>query len=217
LTFDAHGTTTNEGYQGVFFKWGSLVGVSPAQTNNGDPDIDDDHFLETTPVYAPDGSGGWTITTYSDWENIPYWKHGLYGDVIDDEDQIIGVGDICRYLNSAYRLPTINEFGTSYANWDSTNPTTVPVDGGWVRSSGWPSSFANVVATPNGQADLIGAGLGYAKNVTMDNLMLLASGYRHYTDFSLGGVGNLGYYWGGSADGSDYAHVVRVNGNGHSR
>jgi hypothetical protein len=46
LTFD----TTDEGhqgYQGVLFKWGSLVGVSPALTAGADP------FSTATPVYIP--------------------------------------------------------------------------------------------------------------------------------------------------------------------
>jgi hypothetical protein len=43
------GTTddTNKGYQGVFFKWGSLVGISPAQTGSSD------NFTQYTPLYVP--------------------------------------------------------------------------------------------------------------------------------------------------------------------
>jgi hypothetical protein len=46
LTFD---TTNkgNQGYQGVFFKFGSLVGISPARTNGSDD------FSTSTPIYVP--------------------------------------------------------------------------------------------------------------------------------------------------------------------
>jgi hypothetical protein len=50
LTFalaDATGSSRNEGYQGVYFKWGSLIGISPVKTY-GDP-----CFSSTTPVYMP--------------------------------------------------------------------------------------------------------------------------------------------------------------------
>jgi uncharacterized protein (TIGR02145 family) len=46
LTFDAT-DKGNQGYQGVFFKWGSLVGISPTQTSGSN------NFTNTTPVYMP--------------------------------------------------------------------------------------------------------------------------------------------------------------------
>jgi hypothetical protein len=48
LTFVPAGTDlTKQGYQGVFFKWGSLVGVSPAKTGTSDV------FSGSTPIYVP--------------------------------------------------------------------------------------------------------------------------------------------------------------------
>jgi hypothetical protein len=46
LTFDREVTETpyNQGYQGVYFRWGSLVGISPAGT-----------FSNSTPLYVPYG------------------------------------------------------------------------------------------------------------------------------------------------------------------
>jgi hypothetical protein len=58
LTFDPYQadgrTAPNKGYQGVFFKWGSLVGISPAPTEvPGSPGTMTINFLPTTPVYIP--------------------------------------------------------------------------------------------------------------------------------------------------------------------
>jgi hypothetical protein len=52
LTFiPADGTTDYQGYQGVFFKWGSLVGVSPALTPGAK--VGGKAFSGTTPIYVP--------------------------------------------------------------------------------------------------------------------------------------------------------------------
>jgi hypothetical protein len=47
LTFDTQ-ENGNQGYQGVFFKWGSLVGVSPAQVGGSDAFLSQD-----VPIYVP--------------------------------------------------------------------------------------------------------------------------------------------------------------------
>jgi hypothetical protein len=56
LTFvPADGITDNQGYQGVFFKWGSLVGISPKGDFSGD-----------TPIYVPynyPDDPKWKLTT----------------------------------------------------------------------------------------------------------------------------------------------------------
>jgi hypothetical protein len=45
---------TKQGYQGVFFKWGSLVGISPAETEDpGLPGTKTQMFIYATPVYVP--------------------------------------------------------------------------------------------------------------------------------------------------------------------
>jgi hypothetical protein len=66
LTFvAATGNTDKEGYQGVFFKWGSLVGISPAQTEV--EGVMEDEFSGATPVYIPNyvagGSSTWIPST----------------------------------------------------------------------------------------------------------------------------------------------------------
>jgi hypothetical protein len=53
LTFvPASGSTAYQGYQGVFFRWGSLVGISPAQ-KSGSNDTEKDAFDGTVPLYIP--------------------------------------------------------------------------------------------------------------------------------------------------------------------
>jgi hypothetical protein len=47
LTFDTQ-ENGHQGYQGVFFKWGSLVGISPAQAGGSDEYLD-----KTVPIYVP--------------------------------------------------------------------------------------------------------------------------------------------------------------------
>jgi hypothetical protein len=114
-------------YQGVFFKWGSLKGISPI-TNNGstawDPDVD--------AVYAPDGgnTGTWhlganaltSIKAYNSGTDkglgaISLTDLGTEGQ-IDEND---ATGDICKFLSahnhsgnftigSKWRLPTADEY-----------------------------------------------------------------------------------------------------------
>jgi hypothetical protein len=88
LTFDRQ-PLGHENYQGVFFKWGSLVGISPV--GDGDSAIT---------IYVP-GVGAQTISasTYGSWGAIPG-----------------GSSDICTSIDNAWRLPTQAEFGYN-ANW----------------------------------------------------------------------------------------------------
>jgi hypothetical protein len=58
LTFDVT-DQEHQGYQGVFFKFGSLVGISPAQVGNSTD------FSTATPVYIPTYVAGGTSTWHS--------------------------------------------------------------------------------------------------------------------------------------------------------
>jgi hypothetical protein len=58
MVFDLNGTTTHESYQGLFFKYRSLVGTSPV----GD-------FSNSTPIYKVGSSSS---STASDWDQVPY-------------------------------------------------------------------------------------------------------------------------------------------------
>jgi hypothetical protein len=72
LTFalaETTGTNRHGGYQGVFFKWGSLVGVSPAQVSGSFPDGFTYNNSTPAPVYKPTynattpTSSSWSYTT----------------------------------------------------------------------------------------------------------------------------------------------------------
>jgi hypothetical protein len=87
LTFDRT-PLGHENYQGVFFKWWSLVGISPV--GDGDSAIT---------IYVP-GVGAQTISTssYGSWGSIPG-----------------GSSDVCTSIDNDWRLPTVLEFGSGSA------------------------------------------------------------------------------------------------------
>jgi hypothetical protein len=130
LTFAAPGTTDKQFYQGVFFRWGSLVGVSPVQTSSSD------NFSTTaTPIYVPvdnvnKGSITWKRTnltaarsayswntqqffySYYDFDYIPAVNTGTAPDPADNYLASSGVhapssykGDICKYLTGQPNVP----------------------------------------------------------------------------------------------------------------
>jgi hypothetical protein len=141
LTFDAPGAAlNNQRKQGVFFKWGSLVGISPAGAEG-------DVFGSTTPVYIPvftsSSSKSWSTTnSYSTWGDIAgesvsgsgalnasRFSTWLMDDARNTDNDYAywkaRKGDICRYISEngygptsdKYRMPTAYEFGakTSYS------------------------------------------------------------------------------------------------------
>jgi hypothetical protein len=99
LTFDTT-DKDHEGYQGVFFKYGSMVGVSPVG------------FSSTTPLYKPNGIA---TGNYATWAHIPYVPINT---PIPEPDIAALTGDICKYISDgAYRLPVGGEFGSSAGDW----------------------------------------------------------------------------------------------------
>jgi hypothetical protein len=130
LTFDAMGKTDHALYQGVYFKFGSLVGVSGSEAMD----------VNTTTMYVPDYNAlnqwdsDWHPSTiaaegWTDWDDIPYitpvsgnYPLFLYERNISDFEDM--KGDICKYIGdtgagpSGYRMPTYDEFETGYGVWD---------------------------------------------------------------------------------------------------
>jgi hypothetical protein len=86
LTFDAPGASeSDQRKQGVFFKWGSLVGISPALNATGESEYAKTYFdAEQTVIYVPTYTSGppasasWLAPTtaddqgWADWASIPY-------------------------------------------------------------------------------------------------------------------------------------------------
>jgi hypothetical protein len=120
LTFDAPGSGSVA--QGVFFKWGSLIGISAgaegvygydSSTNPyPDPDFNFADYGPNTTLYYP--GGGTTTAQYMPWSDIPSRENesipsgtNLESYLSDDERNAISAGtgwdvykgDICRYIS----------------------------------------------------------------------------------------------------------------------
>jgi hypothetical protein len=168
MTFD----TTDKGhirYQGLYFKWGSLVGISPvgAWVNS------------STPVYK---AGETTSSTYSTWDAIPY-DNTTSGIMTYGYNVSTLKGDICKYIDAGYRLPHVGEFSANSGAFEWGTP--------WVRVNG--ADF-NIITVPtdktNGTYNINPA----ARNTTNGGATFPASGHRAYNDGSLAAVGTYGYY-----------------------
>jgi hypothetical protein len=221
LTFDEYyengSTAPHKGYQGVFFKWGSLVGISPV----GD-------FGYTIPLYVPYGYSSdpkWKKTNgnaiaadgtipyasnWTAWGDIPYWDSGhgspteFYNTyMLDPERNNLAAyqglrGDICQYLSTKtgvvsgdYRLPMPWEFG--YSSY--TDGVAGYVHEGWSRNG-------NFVAQTSNKDDgtYNSASLSYAQNGTMGGVVFPTSGNRpsyvyQGAAFSATHLGQNGFYW----------------------
>jgi hypothetical protein len=151
LTFELNGVPIDDArqrYQGVFFKWGSLVGISPQRV---DPTLTGT-YLQTNPyivsgAYAPryaptynatepENSTWAKLTTALGWDQIPSFYNisftvgGERADSFADKtttEYPNQRGDICRYLGhtnpalAGYRMPTLVEL--LYGGYDSFNYT----------------------------------------------------------------------------------------------
>jgi hypothetical protein len=117
-----------QGYQGVYFMWGSLVGISPAggDFDNSGTDL---YVPSTPPLWLKQNAatGAWGTLA-----NIPRVQSGSivsipwldnhtsrnYLSEIHDTAQVNFRGDICRYLtgksgvpDGTWRMPNAREFG----------------------------------------------------------------------------------------------------------
>ncbi|MDR0938141.1 MAG: hypothetical protein LBN29_02130 [Mediterranea sp.] len=115
--FEPSSTTANSGfYQGVLFRWGSLVALSP----KGDPNTEQIRvYLPSNvpatasyvmPTYSPSyaASSGVPEWTGLNWSDIPgYDSSPLPYPIVADENEENYFGDICAYLTKGmWRLPT---------------------------------------------------------------------------------------------------------------
>jgi hypothetical protein len=210
LTFDPHGSNANTRYQGVYFRWGSLIGISPVgdysssstvlykPTNTSDPVGASRTWVETT--------GSDNAWTGNDWADIPYYTaESDYGKgektLLENPDFEHYVGDICNYIDENYRMPTGLEFDTirTASAYSSTN-------GGFAHDD---------TDMPDSSPDDIAGKYRFKTNYgTLTCLVLPASGHRKYDTAALGSVGNYGDYWCGSAYSSGNAYDLTFGGSG---
>ncbi|MDR1004066.1 MAG: hypothetical protein LBL97_03550 [Prevotellaceae bacterium] len=187
LTFDDENTHTHGKYQGVFFKWGSLVGISPAGSssttrtvyqptyNTGSPQ--ESTWTTTTMSYS-------TITSYFSDLTKPIENHFVnYFEALDNKTALYAAskGDICRYLSTEtgqvagnWRMPTgeeLNALGNLNTLWTKTDSfesiTDVNADG----TTPMPAILYN------------------------GTTHFPASGQNNYNDGSISTMGTSGKYW----------------------
>jgi hypothetical protein len=134
LTFSQVGDRSKEMYQGVFFKWGSLVGVSPTQYSPGSSNV----FNANDTIYVPNDNATktnitWarttptlaTCVTSNNWGSVPYvnvsYPSSVNMDYTDDyltrdydsgtgdasggHNPAVYKGDICKYLSGQPHTP----------------------------------------------------------------------------------------------------------------
>jgi hypothetical protein len=159
MTFDVTHTNTKY-YQGVGFFWGSLVGISPmtAATNN-------------ITLYLPTGGGNWnpapTTVGSSAWGSfgsIPYTtatsatnatsENFLYNQTLSTY-----TGDICKYIDPAWRMPNADEFGSAsnYSSWNNGTTSSNAAGTGMVTAGR--TYTAGSVFLPGGGYQSAGAAL----------------------------------------------------------
>jgi hypothetical protein len=196
LTFDTS-PNANPMRQGVMFKWGSLVGVSPVGT-----------WVDySTPIYKPTGTTPvtFTKTTAASFTAIPvldigsasisgYYVPNYVSDNTVD-DPVAGTGDICRYIGvvdptrAGYRLPNYDDCHFPYEEllemwwYDKLYLYGDP----WTKLAG--SSWQEVSTTNDDGTSILTSGM------CMDGATFPASGGRGVTP---AGVGSYGAYDTGS-------------------
>ena len=219
----ADNATIPANVQGVFFKWGSLVAVSPVGNTYASNQI----------LFSPNGTTNYT------WANIPYASEttGKFGTHGTDEDDFAGYdggsntngpgfnastnkGDICRYISSQpgwqhgkWRLPTSGEQQALI-----NEVTSVSNNGGFGNITGAPNTGNNAHGfwqVPSGR--WLGAG---AANVNTrgteavpgsSSVYFPAGGYRYYSNGYTYIAGYSGYSWSGSSGNTTYAYYLLVN------
>ncbi|MDR1527657.1 MAG: fimbrillin family protein, partial [Dysgonamonadaceae bacterium] len=223
LTFKPHGYVGEENNcQGVFFHWGSLVGISPSDATS--LTVWNTNTSTGTATYVPSyidpSTHSWSTVRGGLYTNIP----SLSGEpIITNEGPQIDYfefytpdyankkGDICRYLSHIgavsgnYRLPTAYELqlgmikGTSVGTVSFTQWTSPPVNGNWARINGDANAWTDLSST---YTDATGryTGLNTGGNYSC-YAIFPTSGRRSSADGSLGNVASIGSYMSGSSYG----------------
>jgi hypothetical protein len=218
LTFKPAGYVGDENYyQGVYFKWGSLVGVSPVSTQFG--------TNPNPPVYLPTydtnaETAAWaSATNVNDYMTIIYVDDAYSGLGGREDTYLIDAdrntdtyysarkGDICQFiskttndpaLKNQYRMPKSIEFGgsdvegTDYSYGTAANGSDIQ---GWYLGR-----YSPAITISDATGKQIIGGTGSGGFCIFQGAIFPASGYRTPTvGGSLSYQGQFGHYWSGSA------------------
>jgi uncharacterized protein (TIGR02145 family) len=185
LTFDPAGVYTRSRYQGVYFKWGSLVGLGiPAGAGTFTS------IRSTTPFYIPSYDtwsppvSSWTrqVGYYNSWDEIPSYYGAGYGvpssqrgpaiqflKTIPSSYYEIHRGDICKYLGETgagpkgYVMPASQEFYPVMSSAWTRNQTSqsypgnLTNDGTGIIERGW-SELATGNHLPSSRSRIAASG-----------------------------------------------------------
>ena len=215
LTFDPAENRSNEHYQGVFFKWGSLVGIQPIRSS-GSFNFSGTYIYSPAYNSASPNNSSWSDNVESLWSTIsPVTtssnntdRNDKYLTDMGSKEYNVKKGDICQYIGETgagpegYRMPTSNEIGTALGYWSEANPG--PVAGGWMRvGSNTDFSFdkSAVISSSNDNRsgkwkNVIENGIG-PSGATYQGAYFPTSGWRN-SNGVLSHTGMYGYYWTGT-------------------
>ena len=229
----ADNATIPANVQGVFFKWGSLVAISPVGNT----------YAANQILFSPDGTTNYT------WANIPYISEttGKFGTHGTDEDDFAGYdggsntngpgyatsgtnankGDICRYISDRgwvegkWRLPTADEMQALLA--EVTNDYHSVKNGGTFTTlpSGAPDGINGYGDHTNGFYQALSGrwlGIGAVDLATRgteavpgsSSVYFPAGGFQSTTG-STYGVGDSGGSWSASSNNMGNADYLGVN------
>jgi hypothetical protein len=123
----------NEDFQGVYFKWGSLVGISPAGAhwNASDEEVADIVlYIPNVNLRTWDGTQTIGTSSFINWAGVPNSNSSDYA------------GDICAYIDNSWRIPSsfggMVEQGVTYSAVNNPNDATGK---GSMGSGGFTSSL----------------------------------------------------------------------------
>lgn len=195
--------------QGVYFKWGSLVAISPVGS----------YFSASSVLYKPDEyattiSDLWTSVPYAD--NTPYTATNTtqFSNNVQTDDDFAGyngglgynaskgVGDICRYISDKgwvegnWRMPTSAEQEALLVASGVSN----------VNSNYWGIPIGNFISVTS--YDKTG-GSKILSYMQLSELFFPAAGYR-YGVGALTNVALSGFYWSGSSGTSTDGYSINV-------
>jgi hypothetical protein len=220
LTFDAaNATTTHPYYQGVYFKWGSLVGISPAQTDDetgtkrsawtGNETVYVPTYSSSSPTSSTWSDATATDAEYTTYGSIPYETEDFTGDYGKDKSHLYHadvtatatinkwnakIGDICQFIGETN--PALK--GYRMPRSDEFGTYESDGSGDWGIPDG--TFGTDYLGTPDGKAPLTSKGF---TTWNASGAIFPAAGYRN-TDGTLNNVGNFGYYWSNSANNTSY-------------